>query len=206
MRRVLVAAVLGIVCGLALVPPWGWQLAALIGWDVGAVVFLTSTWFLIARADGVRTEHLATREDQTREAAALLLLGASLASLLAILFTLSAAGRETGNQRLLLIVGALVTVVLSWAVLNTVFTLRYADLFYLVPGGVDFGELDPDDRPDFRDFAYVAFTIGMCYQVSDSTVRNRRIRRTVLLHSVLSYLFGVVIVATAINLVAGLID
>ena len=71
--------------------------------------------------------------------------------------------------------------------------------------GIAFGDSAGQERPDYRDFAYVAFTIGMTYQVSDTTVRDPRIRRTVLSHAVLSYLFGVVIVAGSVNLIAGLV-
>ena len=98
------------------------------------------------------------------------------------------------------------TVVLSWSAVNTMFTLRYADLYYQGSSAVDFGYRDPDDRPDYRDFAYLAFTIGMCYQVSDTTLRDRGIRRTVLVHALVSYVFGVVIIAAGINVVAGLLD
>ena len=65
--------------------------------------------------------------------------------------------------------------------------------------------MDEQERPGYRDFAYVAFTIGMCYQVSDTTLRHTRIRRTALSHAFLSYLFGVVIVAGSVNLISGLI-
>jgi len=97
-------------------------------------------------------------------------------------------------------------VVLSWTVVNTVYTLRYADLHYQSgAAGIAFGEEPGQERPTYRDFAYVAFTIGMTYQVSDTTVRDRRIRRTVLAHALLSYLFGVVIVGGSVNLIAGLL-
>jgi uncharacterized membrane protein len=100
----------------------------------------------------------------------------------------------------------MVTVVLSWAVINTLFTLRYAHLHFASPAaGIDFEDVARADQPDYRDFAYVAFTIGMCYQVSDTTVRNPRIRRTVLSHALLSYVFGVVIVAGSVSLIAGLV-
>jgi uncharacterized membrane protein len=97
--------------------------------------------------------------------------------------------------------------VLSWTVVNTLYTLRYADAYYKCDDGpgVDFGGVSDDERADYRDFAYLAFTIGMCYQVSDQTIRNRKIRRTVLVHSLVSYLFGVVIIASTINAVAGLL-
>jgi uncharacterized membrane protein len=91
-------------------------------------------------------------------------------------------------------------------VVNTVFTLRYADQHFASgAAGIAFGDSDGPEAPTYRDFAYVAFTIGMCYQVSDTTVRDRRIRRTVLAHALLSYLFGVAIVGGSVNLIAGLI-
>ena len=71
--------------------------------------------------------------------------------------------------------------------------------------GIDFGGAPADDLPDYRDFAYVAFTVGMTYQVSDTDLRNRRIRRSVLFHAFLSYLYGVIIVASGVNIVAGLV-
>jgi uncharacterized membrane protein len=95
--------------------------------------------------------------------------------------------------------------VLSWTVVNTVFMLRYAHLYYDARReAVDFAGAEGRDRPDYRDFAYLAFTIGMCYQVSDTELRDRIIRRTVLMHALMSYVFGVVIVASGVNIVAGL--
>jgi uncharacterized membrane protein len=97
------------------------------------------------------------------------------------------------------------TLVVSWTVVNTVFTLRYADIFYSSPvGGIGFGD-DGSELPSYRDFAYMALTIGMTYQVSDTTLRDRQFRRAVLNHALLSYVFGVVIVSTSINLIAGLV-
>jgi Protein of unknown function (DUF1345) len=94
----------------------------------------------------------------------------------------------------------------TMTVMNTVYTLRYADLnFRSTPGGIAFGDQDGPERPGYRDFAYVAFTIGITYQVSDTTLRDPRIRRTVLAHAILSYLFGVVIVAGSVNLISGLV-
>ena len=92
---------------------------------------------------------------------------------------------------------------------NSVFTLRYADLFYRSTGQadrvIDFGYGADAGPPDYRDFAYLAFTIGMTYQVSDTALHDRRLRGTVLYHAFLSYFFGVVIVATGVNVIAGLV-
>ena len=206
MRRAVVVTAVGliVVVGLLRFLPWG--LAVVVGWDAAAFTLLVSIWPIILRADAAHAAQLATREDETRGSATALLLGASVASLLGVGLALHLAGRESGSLRVLLIGVAVLTVVVSWTVVNTVYTLRYADLhFSSRDGGIAFGDPDGQEPPTYRDFAYVAFTIGMCYQVSDTTLRNPRIRGTVLSHAFLSYLFGVVIVAGSVNLIAGLL-
>jgi uncharacterized membrane protein len=182
-------------------------MAVVAGWDAAALTFLVSIWPIILPADAAHAARLATREDETRGTAAVLLVGASVASLLGVALTLDLAGRESGPLRVLLIGDAVLTVGLSWTVVNTVSTLRYADLhFRSREAGIALGDPDGQEQPTYRDFAYVAFTIGMCYQVSDTTVRDRRIRGTVLAQAFLSYVFGVVIVAGSVNLIAGLLS
>ena len=204
LRRTLIVAAIGLIVALALLQLVTWELAGVAGWDAAAVTFLVAVWRIILRADSSHAERLATREDETRGSADALLVGASVASLLGVGFALISARRESGPVQVLLISVAILTVVLSWTVVNAVYTLRYADLdFASRAQGLAFG--DPaGSKPDYRDFAYVAFTIGMTYQVSDTTVRDPRIRRTVLAHALLSYLFGVVIVGGSVNLIAGL--
>jgi uncharacterized membrane protein len=206
LRRTVVVALIGLMVAVALLRFATWGMALVAGWDAAAVTFLVSVWPIVLRADSSHAQQLAMREDETRGSATVLLLGASVASLLGVGYALSLAGRESGPPRVLLIGAAVLTVMLSWTVVNTVYTLRYADLhFGSRTVGIDFGDSAGQERPDYRDFAYVAFTIGMTYQVSDTTVRDRRIRRTVLSHAVLSYLFGVVIVGGSVSLIAGLI-
>ena len=205
MRRAITVLIAGLIVTLALLPFATWGLALLAGWDAAALVFLLSIWPIIIRADSSHAAQLATREDPTRDSARALLVAASVASLLGVGFALHLAERQSSAQRVLLIGGAVLTVMLSWAVINTVYTLRYADQhFRSEPGGIAFGGQDGQERPSYRDFAYVAFTIGMTYQVSDTTLCDPRIRRTVLGHAILSYLFGVVIVAGSVNLISGL--
>jgi uncharacterized membrane protein len=206
LRRLAVVASVGLVVTSVLSMVVTWRVAVLSGWDAAALTFLVPVWPIIVRADGPRTEHFATREDVNRDTARLLLLVACTASLVAISFALGLAKRETGGDRLLLVSIATLTVVVSWTVVNTVFTLRYADLYYRSrAAGIDFGENGTTESPDYRDFAYLAFTIGLTYQVSDTTLRDRRIRHTVLVHALLSYVFGVVIVAAGVNAIAGLV-
>jgi uncharacterized membrane protein len=206
LRRTVIVGASGLTVAAALLwfVPWG--IAVVTGWDLTALAFLLSVWPIIIRADGPRAAQLAKREDENRGSATALLLGASVASLLGVGFALTLAGHKSGALQVLLIGFAVLTVVLSWMVVNTVFTLRYADLhFGSGHPGIDFEGSNQPEGPTYRDFAYVAFTIGMCYQVSDTTIRDRRIRRTVLAHALLSYMFGAAIVGGSVNLIAGLI-
>jgi len=206
LRRTVIVGSIGLIVAVVLLwfVPWG--MAVVAGWDAAALAFLISVWPIILRADSANVVQLAKREDENRGSATVLLLGASVASLLGVGFALILAGRQNGAVQVLLVAFAVLTVLLSWTVVNTVFTLRYADQSVgSGDAGIAFGDTDEPEAPTYRDFAYVAFTIGMCYQVSDTTVRNRRIRRTVLSHALLSYVFGVAIVGGSVNLIAGLI-
>jgi uncharacterized membrane protein len=206
MRRLVTAATAGVVGGLVVAPFVTWQVAVLTGWIVTALAFLGSVGPIVLRADARHTRALAVREDLNRDTARLLLMVASTASLAAVGFALGLARHVRGGEEVLLVTVAAITVVISWTVVNMLFTLRYAHLYYREPtDGVDFAGPSGED-PDYRDFAYLAFTIGMTYQVSDTTLRDRRLRRTVLTHSLISYVFGVVIVATGVNGVAGLLS
>ena len=134
----------------------------------------------------------------------LLLIGASLASLVGTALDLLKASNAHDAGRAALTVIGMLTIALSWIVVHTVFALHYAHEFYTEPvGGIDFKTRDED--PDYRDFAYVAFTVGMTFQVSDTDIQRRTIRRTVLRHALLAYLFGAIILAVAINLIANLV-
>jgi len=205
MRRAITVLIAGLLVAAALLPFMTWGLAVTGGWNAASLAFILTTWPVIIRADSSRAPQLAAREDETEASARALLVGASVASLLGAGYALHLAGQHSGTPRVLLAGVAVLTVVLSWTVINTVYTLRYADEhFRSKPGGIAFGTDDGQEHPGYRDFAYVAFTIGMTYQVSDTTLRNTQIRRTVLAHALLSYVFGVVIVAGSVNLISGL--
>jgi uncharacterized membrane protein len=187
----------------AFVAPW--QLAALVGWDTAAIAYVASVWASISRFSPNETETLATREDTGRVPTSLLLLSASVASLVGVGFDLIKANQAHDMGRVVLTVAAVLTVASSWALVQTVFALRYAHEFYTPPiGGIDF----KNDKllPDYQDFAYVAFTIGMTFQVSDTDIQARRTRRTVLRHALLAYLFGAVILAVVVNVIASLLN
>jgi uncharacterized membrane protein len=200
--RVLVAAAAGATAA-GLVGALGpWELVPLVGWDVAALTYLVWTWGAVWRLDAEHTARTAVREDPGRAATDVLLLSASVVSLLAVGLVLVRAGKSSGAAESLQAGLSLASVVLSWSVVHTVFTLRYARLYYTgSDGGVNFPQ---DDPPRYADFAYVGFTIGMTFQVSDTELTATEVRVAVLRHALLSYLFGAVILAATINLIAGL--
>lgn len=209
LRRLVVDAVIGVIVAMAVTPFVTWPLAVLVGWDAAGLSFLVAVLPVIIRADGARTKRVAMREDESRDTAGLLVQASCAASLVSVAMALGFAKHESGGRRTLVVTIAIITVILSWTVVNSIFTLHYADLFYRSPGqangGIDFGYGADAGPPNYRDFAYLAFTIGMTYQVSDTALHDRRLRATVLYHAFLSYFFGVVIVATGVNVIAGLV-
>jgi uncharacterized membrane protein len=201
--RVAAAVAAGACAGVLASVPGGWQIATLVGWDVAAVVYVAWTWTTIWRRDPAATAQLALREDPGRATADALLLVASVASVLAIALVITAGGAGSPGARDVRAALAVASVALSWTVVQTVFTSRYARLYYSHPaGGIDFNQEAP---PRYSDFAYLAFTIGMTFQVSDTDLQTSAVRATALRHALLSYLLGAVILATTINLISGLI-
>jgi uncharacterized membrane protein len=202
-KRVVVGGVGGMAVA-ALVVGFGasWSVATLSAYDVAAVVFLVWVWATVAGADAAVTARIALAEDASRAAAEAILVAAGAASLVAVAFTLAQAGNADEPDRGLLTALAIASVTLAWASVHTVYVLRYARLFYTPPeGGIDFH----GEAPDYVDFAYLGLTIGMTFQVSDTDLTGKRVRRAALHHALLSYVFGAVILAVTVNSVAGLL-
>jgi uncharacterized membrane protein len=200
--RLLVMAAAGLLTGIGSGLLLGWEYAATVGWAVACVVYLAWVWASIARLDDSATKANAQREDPTSGLSELLTLVASVASLGAVVILILAAKNAHGVVAVLVPVLALLSVALSWGLVHTLFTLRYARLYFTgTAGGIDFNQ---KEVPRYVDFAYLAFTLGMTYQVSDTDLQNFAIRSLALRHALLSYLFGAVILASTINLLAGL--
>lgn len=179
-----------------------WYLAPLIAWDAAALMYLLWMWDSLHDLDGDLTASHAVREDPSRSASDVAVVLASIASLGAVGAVLERASSAKGGTELLLITLGVLSVVLSWIVVHVIFMLRYAELYYTPPvGGINFND---ERRPSYTDFAYLAFTLGMTFQVSDTELVTGKFRSTALKHALISYLFGTVIVATTINLIAGL--
>jgi uncharacterized membrane protein len=200
-RRSFASVVAGVITGAASGLVTAWQVSALIGWCTGAAVFVGYAWAAMLTADSQRTRAIAMREDETRVTSDLVVLAACIASLVGVALILLKASQEHGASAAGMTALGVTSVVIAWVTVQTVFTLRYADLYYSHEGGIDFNE---QDAPDYRDFAYLAFTIGMTYQVSDTDLTTKEVRRTALKHALFSYLFGTAIIAVMINVVAGL--
>jgi uncharacterized membrane protein len=200
--RLALSLLVGLIVGVVVLLAGAAQYAPAVGWDAAAITLLVWTWLTIWPMDAQEASTHATREDPTRAVSDVLLLSAAVASMAAVgFFLLQASSAKPPTQDILAGVGV-ATVALSWLVVHTVFTLRYAMLYYTgTEGGVDFNQSAP---PRYVDFAYLAFTLGMTFQVSDTDLQSPAIRATALRHALLSYLFGALIVATTVNLVAGL--
>jgi uncharacterized membrane protein len=202
-RRVALAVVLGVVAGavVALVGPW--QLAVLVGFDGWAIAQVVWLVLRVLPLDHAHTQAHSLTEDDSRTSASLAIITAALVCLVGVVLTLIKARQVAGGQEVVLTVVAVTSVVLAWLTVHLVFILRYADLYYNDGvGGIDF---PGDQPPDYRDFAYLGFTVGMTYQVSDTNITSRVIRRTVIRHALISFLFGTVIIGVTINVMAGFI-
>jgi uncharacterized membrane protein len=202
--RCAVCGLAGVIAGVIGAFVVSWQAAVLIGWDVAAAGYLFWTWTIVGGLDAGGTRQHATQEDPSTHLAEALVLVAGVALLGAVGLLLLKAGESHGGTKAYLISVGLLSVVLSWATVHTIFMLRYARSHYQSPqGAVEFNEEDP---PAYLDFAYLAFTIGMTFQVSDTNLTTKPIRRIALSHALLSFLFGAVMLAFAINIVASLLS
>jgi uncharacterized membrane protein len=197
----------GVVAAAATAAFGQWAYAAAVGWAVACAVYLTWVWLTISRLGGAETGRRASAEDPSATTRDALLLVAAIASLAALALMLGQAKNASGPGKDLIAALGIAAVALSWFFVHTLYTLRYAVLYYNEPAsgrhGIDFNE---DTAPRYLDFAYLSFTIGMTFQVSDTDISSQRIRAAILRHMLLSYLFGAVIIATTVNLVASLVS
>jgi len=204
-RRTEMAVVAGLIVLVgALLLGADWPVALTGSWGVAALVIVCVVWIRIYPMDAEQTKANARSEDFSRQTADLAVLVASVASLGAIAYTVARAGNSHGTTKGLLIALALAVVSLSWLTVHTLYLVRYGDQFYSDPiGGIEFND---DEPPDYRDFAYLALTIGMTFQVSDTTLKSKAMRRLAIRHALLSFLFVAVIGALTINTVGALLQ
>lgn len=173
-------------------------------WVVFALIVLTLAWTTILMAHPCDLPRLSRLEDSSRTLILVFVIVAAIASLVAVVALLDAMGDQDRVEHITL---AAVAVASAWALVHTLFALRYAHLYYgnslkqtQQPRGLNFPN---DSEPDYLDFAYFSFVIGMTSQVSDVSIESKTMRRTALAHGVLSFLFNTIIIALTISGLSG---
>ncbi len=208
----LAVGVIGVVGGVLAGVLFRGAIGPLVGFDLSALTYLVFMWRMIWPLDADGTAAHASREDPSRAMADIALLSAAVASLVGVATLVAQSHSAHGSVRGTEIGIAIASVVASWLLVHTIFTLKYARMYYGAPDTHAKSakpakppvEFENHIRPPYSDFAYLAFTIGMTFQVSDTDLQTAEYRRLALRHALLSYLFGAVILAATINLVAGL--
>ncbi len=180
----------------------------MIGWDTFSLCMIIMSWisFFITNSQQIRQQ--ASAQDSSRVLIFITVLISTFASFLAVLLLIISKKQFKDTEALHLII-AIGGMLFSWLLIHTIFTMRYAHIFYgdheekpnTHAGGLEF----PDDKkPDYLDFAYFSFVLGMTFQVSDVEVTSKRLRRLVMLHGILSFGFNTIMIALTINVIAGL--
>jgi uncharacterized membrane protein len=205
--RLFLSGVVGLVALLFLFIACDWRVATklLIGWDIGIGLYLILAFYLMGRSDAHRIRRRAAMQDEGQITMLVLTVTAAAASMAAIFAELGTSGGQTRQAGQLILATA--TIVLSWAFIHVMFALHYAHEYYgegrdHMTGGMTY---PGSDEPDYWDFTYFSFVIGMCAQVSDVVVTSRVIRRTVLAHSIVSFLFNAALLALTVNIAASAI-
>jgi uncharacterized membrane protein len=200
-RRALIALGVGVLAGGVVAFTGEPALLPVVAWIVAVLVVLTWVWRIIWPQDHHGTERLAEAEGHSRTTDTAVLI-AAIISLAAVVVAIvrSTKGSDAGAAASVIL--SVLSVVLSWSLVNTVFALKYARLYYVdEDGGIDFKQAEP---PAYSDFAYLAFTVGMSFAVSDTEPASTAVRKVAIGHALLSYVLGTGILAVAINLVTNL--
>jgi uncharacterized membrane protein len=183
-------------------------------WSSFCFSVLLMLWAIILTTTAAEVRVIAGIQDSSRTIISVFVLFASVVSLFAVIFLMRTLPNPKQAGYPYHVGFAITSVILSWIMIHTVFAIRYAHLYYKLlfeermsqkehKGGLIFPN---DDPPDYFDFAYFSFVIGMTWQVSDVQISSRRIRRMVLIHALLSFIYNTVILALTINIISGLIQ
>ncbi|MFC4376123.1 DUF1345 domain-containing protein [Nocardia halotolerans] len=198
--RLVGSIVLGTVAGVLIGLRGGVAMGTLTGIATAATIFVVVGWLVLWPMDAERTRTYARREDFQPFVEELSVVAAALSGLVAIVVILVLGKSGEGHIAAAVALGG---VFAAWGAVHLMYAARYAYLYYETPrGGIDFNS---SGLPGYRDFFYFSYNLGMTYQVSDTNVSDSRVRSIVLRHCLLSYAFGTVILATTINLVAGIV-
>ena len=184
-----------------------WALTVTFLWDAFALSFIVTSWVIFFTRPVAQIIRQANREDGSRLFVMVSILVSSFASMFTVLL-LMIKKDSSPELELMTVILSILGMVLSWIMVHTIFTFHYAHMYYdqekdytLYNTALDF----PDEKdPDYIDFAYFSFVVGMTFQVSDVRITSRKIRKTVLAHALLAFALNTFVVALTINLIAGL--
>lgn len=200
---------IAVLCGLAayLIAPWPLRpiQRALFGWDCGVWLYLILIWIRMAQASPKDVQRVAEREDEGATAVLVVVTGAAVASLAAIVVELSAAKGIGARAASVNYVLTAVTMLGAWLLIPTMFTLQYARYYHRSKDKASLTFPDNDTEHDYWDFLYFSFTIAVASQTSDVTVCSREARRTALAQSILSFFFNAAVLGLSVNIAAGLL-
>jgi len=194
---------------LYIILPEAWQIPTrvLVCWDSGAGLYLAITLAAVGSFDLKRVRARASEQDEGAILVLILTVVAAIASLVAVVFLLGAEKNSNGSAPTTGFALAVVTILISWGFIHVIFALHYAHEFYGEGADERYGGLQfpSDNRPDYWDFIYFSFVVGMTFQVSDVQVTSKKLRRLVVAHGIVSFLFSVAILALAVNIGSNLI-
>ncbi|MEA2896043.1 MAG: hypothetical protein QOJ84_1658 [Bradyrhizobium sp.] len=200
--RTFISIAIGIIAFFLLPPSLRLGTRLLLGWDIFIGFYLILVYTMVLPSGLAHIRRNAILQDDGRFLILLVTALGAFASIAAIVLELDARHRSTSE-----LVLATVTIALSWTAVHTTFALHYAHEFYrgARPGGLDFPKGHEDEDPDYWDFVYFSFVIGMTAQVSDVGVTNKTIRRTATAHGIISFVFNTALVALMVNIAASAI-
>ena len=211
--RLTIAIIVGIIVYFSCDKSFTIPELALSSWIGCALTVIILDWIIILTSHPMEVKKIAKLQDSSRRMLFIFIITASIVSLVAIIFLLKSVKGLSEAAKNGHIALAITAVAVSWWLVHTVFTLKYAHMYYdtstdngkpLKGGGLDFpGNLKD---PDYMDFVYFGFVVGMTFQVSDVVITDRRIRRTCLIHAIISFVFNTTIVALSINVISGLVS
>ena len=205
--RLFIAVLVGLAVIATLAPDWQLSTRLLAGWNVGLALYLVLIHNVIWRCDVARLRRRAKEQDEGGFAILLLSMAATLASLVAIVFELGGSKQAGHDHMVIHVLLAMATLLLSWAFMQTIFSLHYAHEYYGEGRDKKLGGLHfpGENEPDYRDFLYFSLVIGMTSQVSDVAITSRSIRRVAALHGVLSFFFNTALLALTVNMISNLL-
>jgi uncharacterized membrane protein len=211
-HRLVAAIIIGVVAAFVTKDFLPITETVLVTWMCFAFINIVFEWWTILTAHPRDVRRMATLQDSSRTIIFLFIVAGTIISLLSIVFLMKSPEHATSQQKTLHIVLNICSVIISWWLVHTVFTLRYAHNYYdktdddgkQIPAcGLNF---PGEDKPDYMDFVYFSFNLGVAFQVSDVAITSSKMRRLVWVHSLISFAYNTAIVALSINIVSGMLS